>query len=108
MTRMSLMRRGFRSAGLPVVALVFCAWLLIGRYGRGGTQPVHTTPREVEIVVASLKNENTAWVRQNLPDWSHSIYVVDDPSAPLTVPKNKGREAMVYLTYVQLVVLALD
>ena len=36
-----------------------------------------------------------------LPGWSRSVYVVDDPSAKLTVPKNKGREAMVYLTYVE-------
>ena len=28
------------------------------------------------------------------------LYVTDNPSAPLTVPKNKGREAMVYLTHI--------
>lgn len=54
----------------------------------------------LELVVASLKSENTSWVHEYLPDWPASIYVVDDPDAPLTVPKNKGNEAMVYLTYV--------
>ncbi|KAL1862878.1 hypothetical protein VTK73DRAFT_6588 [Phialemonium thermophilum] len=53
----------------------------------------------VEIVVASTKRENTSWVHEYLPDWSHKVYVVDDPNHPLTVPLNKGREAMVFLTY---------
>ncbi|KAJ4407490.1 hypothetical protein N0V85_004360 [Neurospora sp. IMI 360204] len=53
----------------------------------------------LELVVASLKSENTSWVHEYLPDWPASIYVVDDPDAPLTVPKNKGNEAMVYLTH---------
>ncbi|KXX74632.1 hypothetical protein MMYC01_208521 [Madurella mycetomatis] len=52
------------------------------------------------IVVASLRSEDTAWVHRHLPDWSRSVYVVDDPSAELTVPKNKGREAMVYLSHI--------
>ncbi|KAH6842934.1 hypothetical protein B0I37DRAFT_383229 [Chaetomium sp. MPI-CAGE-AT-0009] len=51
------------------------------------------------IVVASLRSEDTSWVHRHLPNWSRSVYVVDDPSAKFTVPKNKGREAMVYLTH---------
>lgn len=57
-------------------------------------------PREVEIVVASTRKEDTSWLHKYVPDWHKSIYVVDDPDAPLTVPKNKGHEAMVYLTYI--------
>jgi hypothetical protein len=34
------------------------------------------------------------------PSWQHAIYVVNDPDAPLKPPKNKGREAMIYLTYI--------
>jgi hypothetical protein len=49
--------------------------------------------------VASLRSEDTSWVHRHLPDWSRSVYIVDDPSAELTVPTNKGREAMVYLRY---------
>ena len=49
------------------------------------------------LVVASLRNENTSWLFENFPEWHKSIYVVDDPTAPLTVMRNKGREAMVYL-----------
>ncbi|PTU21207.1 hypothetical protein P175DRAFT_0416648, partial [Aspergillus ochraceoroseus IBT 24754] len=52
------------------------------------------------IVVGKLKNEDTDWIRNELPDWQHAIYIVDDPSAPLGVTQNKGRESNVYLTYI--------
>ncbi|KAI1272517.1 hypothetical protein F5Y07DRAFT_379716 [Xylaria sp. FL0933] len=55
--------------------------------------------RDLELVVASVKAEDTSWFHAYLPSWHKNIYVADDPSAPLTVPTNKGREAMVYLTY---------
>ncbi|KAL2006898.1 hypothetical protein VTN00DRAFT_9566 [Thermoascus crustaceus] len=55
---------------------------------------------DVELVVASMKHENTAWLLEYFPTWRSSIYVVDDPEAALTVPMNKGRESMVYLTYI--------
>lgn len=60
----------------------------------------HTHPRRKELVVASVTGDNTAWIAEHLPDWGRSVYVADDPHAPLTVPVNKGREAMVYLTCV--------
>ena len=50
------------------------------------------------LVVASLRDEDTTWLAERLPDWPVSRYVVDDPTANLTVPIRKGREAMVYLT----------
>lgn len=52
----------------------------------------------VELVVASMKKENITWLHDYLTDWKKNIYVVDDPTAELTVPLNKGREAMVFLT----------
>ncbi|KAI0203350.1 hypothetical protein F4808DRAFT_458113 [Astrocystis sublimbata] len=55
--------------------------------------------RELELVVASVRAENTSWFHTYLPSWHKNIYVADDPSAAFTVPQNKGREAMVYLTY---------
>jgi len=60
--------------------------------------PSHAS-HKVELVVASTKKEDTAWVSKHFPDWHPQIYVVNDNNATLTVPKNKGREAMVYLTY---------
>jgi hypothetical protein len=60
----------------------------------------HTSPASppYQFVVSSLKNDDTAWLGQNFPDWKTNVYVVDDNAAPLKVPVNKGREAMVYLT----------
>lgn len=55
---------------------------------------------DVEMVVASMKHENVSWLDEYLPEWKKNIYVVDDNKAKLTVPMNKGREAMVFLTYV--------
>lgn len=53
------------------------------------------------LVMAKTKQEDTAWAETELEGtgWDVSIYVVDDPTAPLHPPKNKGHEAMVYLTY---------
>ena len=50
------------------------------------------------LVVASKIDSNTSWLDQHFPDWSKSVYVADNPEAEWTVPQNKGREAMVYLT----------
>ncbi|KAI1077759.1 hypothetical protein F5B20DRAFT_572000 [Whalleya microplaca] len=52
------------------------------------------------MVVASTKKEDTSWLHKYVPHWRKNIYVVDKPHAPLTVPQNKGNEAMVYLTYI--------
>ncbi|GAB1218479.1 hypothetical protein ATERTT37_007735 [Aspergillus terreus] len=52
------------------------------------------------VVVGKRKEENTDWVIDELPDWQHAIYTVDDPNAPLRVTKNKGKESSVYLQYI--------
>jgi hypothetical protein len=54
--------------------------------------------RRTAIVVASQKSEDATWLEKYFPRWEQNIYRVDNPNAPLTVPKNKGRESMVYLT----------
>ncbi|KAI1332457.1 hypothetical protein F5Y16DRAFT_420518 [Xylariaceae sp. FL0255] len=65
------------------------------------TRNRYKKPRELDLVVASLSREDVAWVDKFLPQaWTKKIYVIDDVEALLTVPKNKGREAMVYLTYI--------
>jgi hypothetical protein len=56
--------------------------------------------RRTAIVVASQASENATWLEEHFPQWEQNIYRVDNPDAPLTVPKNKGRESMVYLTCV--------
>ncbi|KAF2729848.1 hypothetical protein EJ04DRAFT_537609 [Polyplosphaeria fusca] len=47
-----------------------------------------------------MKGDDTSWLDQHFASWKKNIYTVNDPSAPLTVPKNKGREAMPFLTYI--------
>lgn len=50
-----------------------------------------------------LQEEDISWVEDELPDINHAIYTVNGNSfSPerLHVPVNKGREAMVYLTYI--------
>ncbi|KAF2502337.1 hypothetical protein BU16DRAFT_554403 [Lophium mytilinum] len=66
----------------------------------GKTAAVGPESRRTAVVVASQKSENSTWLSSYFPEWEKNIYAVDDPSAPLTVPKNKGRESMVYLTYI--------
>jgi hypothetical protein len=85
---------------IPIVTLLLCSWLLVLRRHFQWDGLPFVKPPPVEIVVASLSTEDTSWVHQYLPGWFRSIYVVDDPSAKLTVPQNKGREAMVYLTHI--------
>jgi hypothetical protein len=68
-------------------------------------EPSHSAPSNVSthdrvVVIGRLGNEDTSWVGENLPDWQHAVYVVDDPNSPgLHTSMNKGREAMPYLTY---------
>ncbi|KAL2865064.1 DUF3431 domain-containing protein [Aspergillus lucknowensis] len=59
-----------------------------------------STPIRKSLVVASMKDDDVSWLHQFFPDWHKNIYVVDDKKAELTVMQNKGRESMVYLTYI--------
>jgi hypothetical protein len=56
-------------------------------------------PQRVMLVIASQTTDNTTWLEGSFPDWEKSIYLTDAPSN-LSVPVNKGRESMVYLTSV--------
>ena len=61
-------------------------------------------PREKELVLAAMSYSNMSWVQENVPQWHTNIYRADVPpgKADLTVPVNKGNEAMVFLTFVYL------
>ncbi|CAG8287734.1 unnamed protein product [Penicillium salamii] len=52
-----------------------------------------------ELVFAAMEASNMSWVEEHLPEWTANIYRAD-ASQGLTVPINKGNEAMVYLTYI--------
>ncbi|PGH03395.1 hypothetical protein GX51_04126 [Blastomyces parvus] len=51
------------------------------------------------LIVPRLQNEDVRWISTDVKNVQEFVYVVDDPSAPLHPPLNKGNEAMVYLTY---------
>lgn len=59
-------------------------------------------PNEKELVFAAMRASNMSWVEENVPEWPVNIYRADVPPGEddLTVPMNKGNEAMAYLTYV--------
>lgn len=58
-------------------------------------------PERIMLVVASQTTDNTTWLDGSFPSWEKSVYLTDAPSN-LSVPVNKGRESMVYLTFVTL------
>ncbi|KAJ5765202.1 hypothetical protein N7520_004761, partial [Penicillium odoratum] len=76
--------------------------------------PEYTTPADAdaavatatdskELVIAAMLATNMSWVDDHVPaDWVVNIYRTDaaEGEAELTVPENKGNEAMVYLTYI--------
>lgn len=59
----------------------------------------HSSPN-VTLVVPRRKSEDISWLDIELPYLSKAVYVVDDRTAPLRPPANKGNEAMVYLSYI--------
>lgn len=101
-----------RRSLLALCCLGFVIYLLRNGFGiapAGGfaaTRPIFT-PGDVKpdheyqkaLIVASIRAEDTSWVAEDLPDIDTYVYVNDDPNANLTVPSNKGHEAMTYLTF---------
>ena len=103
---MALPLMTFRRSLLPSVATFVFLVLFIIIFRTSSRHQLGVSPPEPifskEFVVASLKEDDTSWLHEHFPDWKANIYVVNDKAAKLTVPINKGREAMVYLTYVAL------
>src|ERR1700760_3088803 len=52
------------------------------------------------IVLGKRSTDNTNWIDEELFGMEKAVYVVDNKTASLRVPQNKGNEAMVYLTYI--------
>jgi hypothetical protein len=48
-----------------------------------------------KIVVPKTTKEDLEWMAKEIPDAPVVVYEVDNPNAENKVPKNKGREAMV-------------
>ncbi|KAJ5223276.1 hypothetical protein N7468_007818, partial [Penicillium chermesinum] len=52
------------------------------------------------VVLGKMSWEDTDWLDEELPEWQHAVYTVNDPNADLTVQENKGKESNVYLQYI--------
>lgn len=68
-------------------------------FAAGQTKPAGSNCSRI-LVMGRLKEEDISWVEEELPTLQTAIYVVDDDPTALRIPKNKGHEAMVYLTYI--------
>ncbi|KAJ9668446.1 hypothetical protein H2201_001494 [Coniosporium apollinis] len=53
------------------------------------------------VVMGRMESEDTRWVSEELSDdsWDHAVYTVDNKTASLHTPANKGKEAMPHLSY---------
>ena len=67
-------------------------------FAPGVAKPLNE-PYTRTLVIGRLRSEDVSWT-QEIPNVNRSIYTVDDENSVLKVPKNKGHEAMVYLTYI--------
>ncbi|KAI9652147.1 MAG: hypothetical protein M1831_007179 [Alyxoria varia] len=54
------------------------------------------------LVLASYANQDVSWMDEIDPVWEVARYVADDPNPnhQFIIPRNQGREAMPYLTYI--------
>ena len=52
------------------------------------------------LVMGRVKEDQVDWIDGRALNVNVSIYSMDDPRGKNKVPKNKGREAMAYLTYI--------
>lgn len=58
-----------------------------------------SAPEAKAIIAPMLKGDHVEWIYDMFPEWEKYIFVVNDPTANLTVVENKGHEAGVYLTF---------
>ncbi|KAF2734694.1 hypothetical protein EJ04DRAFT_228946 [Polyplosphaeria fusca] len=54
----------------------------------------------VAMVVPKTRKEDIRWMAAEMPEIPVVVYEVDNPNAENKIPQNKGREAMVYLSYI--------
>ncbi|KAK2840512.1 hypothetical protein FQN49_006203 [Arthroderma sp. PD_2] len=71
--------------------------MITSNFTAGTVKPPGSTYSRV-LVIPRLTKEKVDWIDE-VSNITTEIYVVDDPHSLPRTPKNKGREAMVYLTY---------
>ena len=69
------------------------------RFHEGVPKPPGATYSRT-MVVPRMKDEDISWIGEQLPTLNVTVYVANDPLAPLHSPKNKGHEVMVYFSYI--------
>ncbi|RVD86642.1 uncharacterized protein DFL_004907 [Arthrobotrys flagrans] len=97
----------FRQLYLLLVLLVFVFYFLpsspTSKLKALDVPPTRAYPPR-DIVVAALKHDDVSWIDKFLAEWQPQVYITDAAlyfdETSLTVPRNKGREANVYLTYI--------
>jgi hypothetical protein len=102
MARPSKLHRILSFTAKPLLVALFVS-LLFHYSGLGSSKKAPNRYPHISktLVVASTKSSNLTWLpTASTSYWEPHVYVTDDPTASLTVPKNKGREAMVILTYI--------
>ncbi|KAJ5182420.1 hypothetical protein N7492_000036 [Penicillium capsulatum] len=52
------------------------------------------------VVMPAMLWEDVSWLEDELPEWQHAVYRVDDPDATLKISQNKGKEGNAYLQYI--------
>ncbi|PGH16843.1 hypothetical protein AJ79_01487 [Helicocarpus griseus UAMH5409] len=65
--------------------------------------PIRPSVPNRVIVVAKQSDDDTDWLMDELPDWQHAVYTLDDPTTPgfLHLPKSaRPLKATAYLTYI--------
>lgn len=106
----SLGARQTRFRNILVAISCFCLISLSGYWGLGRGRSDQYKPKaplsrpSKHLVIASYKSQDVSWIKDIPSDWSIKRYLMDDqsshPSGGLSVPRNFGREAMAYLTYI--------
>lgn len=77
-------------------------WNPTTKYESGPLKPPGSTYIKT-IIVPKTKNDDVDWIFSNFgedPQIQSAIYVVDDPSAELHTPRNKGHEVLAYLSFI--------
>jgi hypothetical protein len=105
MLRSTRIQRIVSFAAKPLLCALFVSLIL------HWSNIFHSSPRKApkshpllskSLIVASTTSSNLTWLTPALHNthWDSKVYTTDDSTAPLTVPVNKGNEAMAYLTYI--------
>lgn len=93
---------GGRGSNIPSSGEVLSTGLQ-PQFAPGQPKPPGSTYTKA-VVIGRLSSENVTWLDEAAlpPSIQTFVYTVDasDPTTTLRIPKNKGHEAMVYLTYI--------